>query len=132
MKVLVMGCGRVGAVVARALWEEGHKVAVLDANAESLRRLPQELQERATVGDGTLEEDLRKAGIADTDAFIAVASRDTANALAAQMAKHVFQVQRVVCRLDDPARYELYTELGLEAVSTTQLVSDMILDTVRR
>jgi len=127
-----MGCSRVGAVVATALWEEGHEVVVLDPNAESLRRLPEELQESAIVGDGTLEDDLRKAGVEDTDAFVAVSGRDTANALAAQMAKHVFLVNNVVCRINDPARYEMYTELGLDAVSPTQLISNLILRAVHR
>ena len=72
-----MGCGRVGAMIATALWEEGHQVVVLDTNAESLRRLPEELQQEAIVGDGTLEEDLRRGGIEATDAFVAVSSGDT-------------------------------------------------------
>lgn len=125
-----MGCGRVGALVATALWEEGHQVVVLDANHESLRRLPEDLQQEAIVGDGTLEEDLRKGGIENTDAFVAVSTGDTANVLAAQMAKHVFQVNKVICRIDDTARYEIYTELGLRAVSSTQLLSNLILQTV--
>ena len=125
-----MGCGRVGALVATALWKEGHQVVVLDANPESLRRLPEDLQQEAIVGDGTLEEDLRKGGIENTDAFVAVSTGDTANILAAQMAEHVFRVNKVICRIDDTARYEIYTELGLRAVSSTQLLSNLILQTV--
>lgn len=121
-----MGCGRVGSTIATALWKEGHQVVVLDANPESLRRLPTELQKEAIVGDGTLEEHLRNGGIENTDAFVAVSTGDTANILAGQMAKHVFQVPKVVCRIDDTARYEIYTELGLTAVSSTQMVSDLI------
>ena len=125
-----MGCGRVGAMIATALWEEGHQVVVLDTNAESLRRLPEELQQEAIVGDGTLEEDLRRGGIEATDAFVAVSSGDTANILAAQMAERVFQVNKVICQIDDTARYEIYKELGLTAVSSTRLVSDLILEAV--
>ena len=125
-----MGCGRVGAMIATALWEEGHQVVVLDTNAESLRRLPEELQQEAIVGDGTLEEDLRRGGIEGTDAFVAVSSGDTANILAAQMAERVFQVNKVICQIDDTARYEIYKELGLMAVSSTRLVSDLILEAV--
>ena len=125
-----MGCGKVGAMVATALWEKGHQVVVLDTNAESLRRLPEELQQEAIVGDGTLEDDLRKGGIEGTGAFVAVSSGDTANVLAAQMAKHVFQVNKVICRIDDTDRFEIYRELGLNAVSSTQLVSDLILEAV--
>ena len=125
-----MGCGRVGAMIATSLWQEGHQVVVLDADAESLRRLPEELQQEAIVGDGTLEDDLRKGGIEGTDAFVAVSSGDTANVLAAQMAERVFQVDKVICRIDDTALYEIYRELGLKAVSSTQLVSDLILEAV--
>ncbi len=130
MKVLVMGCGRVGAMIATALWEEGHQVVVLDANPESLRRLPEELQQEAIVGDGTLEEDLIRGGIENRDVFVAVSPEDTDNILAAQMAQHVFQVSKVVCRIDDTARYEIYTELGLNAVSSTRLTSGLILQAV--
>jgi len=125
-----MGCGRVGAMVARTLWEEGHQVVVLDADPESLRHLPEELQQEAIVGDGTLEEDLRNGDIENTDAFVAVSTGDTANILAAQMARHVFQVNNVICRIDDTARYKIYTELGLKAVSSTQLLSNLILQAV--
>ena len=125
-----MGCGKVGAMIATTLWEEGHRVVVLDTNAESLRRLPEELQLKAIVGDGTLEEDLKKGGIEDIDAFVAVSSGDTANVLAAQMAERVFQVDKVICRIDDTALYEIYRELGLKAVSSTQLISDLILEAV--
>ena len=127
-----MGCGRVGALVATALWSDGHQVLVMDANPESLRRLPPDLQEIAIVGDGTLEEDLRKAGIEGADGFVAVSSRDTSNLLAAQMAKPVFRINKVVCRIDDPARYDIYTQLGLEAVSPTKILSDLIIEAVQK
>jgi trk system potassium uptake protein TrkA len=125
-----MGCGRVGTMIATVLWEEGNHVIVLDANPESLRRLPEELQKEAMVGDGSLEEDLRRGGIEISDAFVAVSTGDTTNVLAAQMAKHVFQVGKVVCRIDDPACFEMYKELGLNAVSSTQLISNLILQAV--
>lgn len=127
-----MGCGRVGALVATTLWSEGHQVLVMDADSETLRRLPPDLQDTAVVGDGTLEDDLRKAGIEEADGFVAVSGRDTSNLMAAQMAKHVFRIKKVVCRVNDPARYEIYTGLGLEVVSPTRLISDLILETVHK
>lgn len=130
MYVLVMGSGEIGALVATALWQEGHLVSVIDTSPENLRRLPRGLQEDAILGDGVQEEDLRRAGVEDTDAFVAVSSEDTDNIFAAQMAKHVFQVGRVVCRIDDPARCQLYSELGLDAVSGTEAVSGLILRAV--
>ncbi|MBI2871594.1 MAG: TrkA family potassium uptake protein [Chloroflexi bacterium] len=132
MKVLIMGCGRVGAMVATQLAEEGHEVTIMDPNPESFRRLPQNTGVVALAGDGTDHEVLRRAGIESMDVFVAVSNRDTLNALAAQIARFTFHTPRVVCRLNDPTRQEIYQELGLEAVSPTQLVSQMILDAIHR
>ena len=130
MRVLVMGCGEIGLMVASALWQEGHQVTVMDAAVGNLRRLPKELQLDAILGDGTQEAELRRAGIESRDAFVALSSEDTDNIFAAQMARHVFHLERVVCRIDDTARCEVYSELGLNAVSTVELTSNLILQAV--
>ncbi len=125
-----MGCGGVGTLVATTLSQVGHDVVVLDSNPESFRRLSEELKRKAIVGDGTQREVLMTAGIGEVEVFVAVSSSDTANALASQMAKHVFQVDKVVCRINDPANYAMYTDLGLDAVSATQVVSHLIVEKV--
>ncbi len=125
-----MGCGGVGTLVAETLSQVGHDVVVLDSNPESFRRLPEDLKRKAIVGDGTQREDLMTAGIDEAEVFVAVSSSDTANALASQMAKHVFQVDKVICRINDPANYAMYTGLGLDAVSATQVVSHLIVEKV--
>ena len=130
MNVLVMGCGEIGALVATSLWQEGHLVSVIDTSSDKLRRLPRGLQQEAVLGDGTQEDDLKRAGIESMDAFIAVSSEDVDNIFAAQMAKHVFMVERVTCRIDDVARCQLYSELGLDAVSAAEAVSGLILQAV--
>ena len=132
MHIVIMGCGRVGAIIARALVEEGHTVVVLDTNEENLRRLPRNLGISLLLGDGTLDEDLRRTGIDKADAFVAVDEMDARNALAAQKARHLFKTPKVVCRIADPERLDMYRDLGLEAVSPTTAVSAMILDAVRR
>lgn len=131
MRVIVMGCGRVGARVASALAREGHEVTIFDVNPESFRRLPEHPNLTALVADGRQQDDLRRVGLEGADAFVAASSRDTANALAAQVAHHLFHIPKVVCRIYDPARQELYTSLGLTALSPTNLISDMILKAVR-
>ncbi len=132
MKVLVMGCGRAGANVGLTLFREGHEVTIMDPNPQSFLRIPAEFRQRISVqGDGTLEADLRRAGIEGVDVFVALSARDTRNALAAQMAKHTFGIKKVVCRINDPVRQEMYQELGLEVVSPTKLISEMILHAVR-
>ena len=134
MKVVVMGCGRIGAEVATRLWREGNQVTVLDLEPESFFRLPSQLRdmEGATlVGNGMVEEDLMRAGIQGADVFLAVAASDSRNALAAQKAKYTFQVSRVVCRVGDLVRKEMYQNLGLTAVSPTDVTTDLIVNAVR-
>ena len=130
MNVVIMGCGRVGAQLAAMLEEDGHKVAVLDIEPYSFRRLPANFQGEALVGDGTDEDDLRRAGIEEADAFIAVTQGDNRNVMAAQLAKHVFDVPKVVCRIYDPLREELYNTLGLETISPTTLAAKVLHDVI--
>jgi len=134
MNVVIIGCGRVGAQLAAMLDEEGHKVTVLDIEPYSFRRLPKKFRGKALVGDGTDEDSLRKAGIEEADAFVAVTQGDNRNVMAAQIAKHMFNVPRVVCRIYDPLREEMYHNLGLETISPTktgaQLLKKLVLGLV--
>ena len=131
MKVIIMGCGRVGAQLAELLDRDGHKVTVLDVEQYSFRRLPENFGGTALVGDGTDEDALKKAGIEDADVFVSVTQGDNRNVMAAQIAKHIFNVPKVVCRIYDPLREQMYSVLGLETMSPTivgaQLLRDMIL-----
>ncbi len=104
MKVVIMGCGRVGAQLATLLEADGHTVTVLDKNASSFHRLPSNFSGTALLGNGVDEEALRRAGIEEADAFVAVTQGDNRNVMAAQIAKHVFNVPRVLCRIYDPLR----------------------------
>lgn len=130
--VVIMGCGQIGAMVATTLSEAGHTLHILDLDPVAFDLLPPGMVAYGhivpIVGDGTLEEDLRKASIQDAGIFIAVAGRDATNALAAQIARHLLQVPRVICRIDDPTRKEMYGRLGLIAVSATTLAAEMVLE----
>jgi len=128
VKVIIMGCGRVGAQLASLLDAEGHQVTVLDIDAHSFRRLPPSFGGTALVGDGTDEEMLRKAGITEADAFVAVTQGDNRNVMGAQIAKNIFNVQRVICRIYDPLRKDVYEALGLEAVSPTTVFAQLLRD----
>lgn len=130
MNVVIMGCGRVGAQLAALLDEDGHKVAVLDTELYSFRRLPSSFNGTALLGDGTDEDSLKKVGIEEADAFVAVTQGDNRNVMAAQIAKHVFNVPKVVCRIYDPLREELYHTLGLETISPTTIGAQMLRDKV--
>jgi trk system potassium uptake protein TrkA len=126
MKVVIMGCGRVGAQLAALLDIEGHEVTVLDVNSGSFRRLIPTFKGTALLGDGTDEDSLRKAGIEEADAFIAVTQGDNRNVMAAQIAKHIFNVPKVLCRIYDPLREELYQTLGLDAISPTTVFAQLL------
>ena len=126
MKVVIMGCGRVGAQLAGLLDTDGHSVSILDTNAYSFRRLPPEFGGTALIGNGLDEEALKKAGIAEADAFVAVTQGDNRNVMAAQIAKHIFNVPRVMCRIYDPLREEMYSTLGLETISPTKVFAQLL------
>ncbi|MBA7646992.1 hypothetical protein ES703_54760 [subsurface metagenome] len=126
MKIVIMGCGRVGAQLARLLDAEGHAVTVLDIDSYSFRRLPPEFNGTALIGSGANEETLKKAGIEEADIFVALTQGDNRNVMAAQIAKHIFNVPRVVCRIYDPLRQELYNTLGLETFSPTTIFAQML------
>jgi trk system potassium uptake protein TrkA len=126
MKVVIMGCGRVGAQLSALLDAEGHSVTVLDTDAYSFRRLPPVFNGTALLGDGTDEESLRKAGIEEADAFVAITQGDNRNVMAAQIAKHIFNVPKVICRIYDPLRRELYNILGIEAFSPTTIFAQIL------
>jgi len=128
VKIIIMGCGRVGAQLASLLDAEGHQVTVLDIDAHSFRRLPPSFGGTALVGDGTDEEMLRKAGITEADAFVAVTEGDNRNVMGAQIAKNIFNVPRVICRIYDPLRKDVYEALGLEAVSPTTVFAQLLRD----
>jgi len=126
MKVVIMGCGRVGARLAGLLDIEGHTVTIVDTDAYSFRRLPAEFGGTALVGNGMDEGSLKKAGIEEADAFISLTQGDNRNVMAAQIARHIFKVPRVLCRVYDPLRRELFNSLGIEAFSPTTIFAQML------
>jgi len=126
MKVVIMGCGRVGARLAGLLDADGHSVTILDTDAYSFRRLPPQFDGTALIGNGINEEALKRAGIEEADAFVAVTQGDNRNVMATQIAKHIFNVPKVICRIYDPLRQELYSTLGLETFSPTTIFAQIL------
>lgn len=119
MRIVILGCGRVGAELASILSRDHHQVTVVDRNAEAFNRLSPEFNGESIVGDGTDEDVLRRAGIEGADAFVACTNGDNRNILSAQIARYTFEVPRVICRIYDPARQKTYNDLGLESISPT-------------
>ena len=130
MKVIILGCGRVGALLAQQLDQAGHDVTIIDRNQDAFSRLGPDYGGQMVLGTGIDEDVLRKSGIEQCDAFVAVTNGDNTNAMAGQIAQLVFRVPHVVARLYDPVREETYKTLGLATVSPTiigvQLIKDIL------
>jgi len=126
VKALIMGSGRVASELATLLDEEGHDVTLVDLNLSLFKNLPAGFGGKTIAGDATDEELLRRAGLANADAFIALTRDDDRNAMAAQIAKHIFGVRKVICRIYDPLREEFYKTLGLEAISPIMVFARLV------
>lgn len=127
MHVVVMGCGRVGTLIAQRLEEAGHTVAIIDQNREAFRRLGPNFQGITLTGVGFDRDILKQAGIERADAFAAVSNGDNSNILAARVARENFGVPNVVARIYDPGRAEIYQRLGIPTVATVVWTADQIL-----
>ena len=128
MKIVILGCGRVGSTLANILDQAGHEVSVIDFSSEAFQRLSPDFKGETIPGNGVDEEVLIRAGIREADAFAAVTNGDNRNIMASQIAKEIFKVKKVVCRIYDPIREETYRELGLETISPTKVGAQMFFD----
>ena len=127
MHVVIMGCGRVGSTLAYSLEARGHSVAVIDADADAFRRLGTEFTGLTVTGMGFDREVLISAGIERADAFAAVSSGDNSNIISARLARENFGVSRVVARIYDAKRAEVYERLGIPTVATVRWTADRML-----
>lgn len=130
MKVVIMGCGRVGAALAAMLDQDGHEVTVLDVNQDAFRRLPTTFRGKRRVGNGIDQDVLARIGLREADAFVAVTQGDNRNVMATQMAKHLFGVRRALCRIYDPIREEIYRDMDLETISPTLVGARLLRETL--
>ena len=121
MKIVVMGCGRVGAALAAELSSEGNEVLVLDIDASAFRFLPDDFRGSTHVGNGIDVDVLEKIRVRDADAFVSTTRGDNRNVMAAQIAKHVFGVKIVATRVIDPLREEMYRNMGLRTINPTRV-----------
>jgi len=128
VKIVILGCGRVGAMLATMMDRAGHKVSIIDQSNDSFRRLDPKFNGETLIGNGVDEEILIRAGIKDADAFAAVTNGDNRNIMASQIAKEIFKVKKVICRIYDPIRQSTYNELGLETICPTIIGAQMIFD----
>jgi len=127
-----MGCGRVGSELAAILDREGHQVTVLDIDPDSFAQLPSTFRGSVVVGNGIDQDVLQRVGVGEADAFVAVTPGDNRNVMASQMAKHLFGVRKVLCRIFDPIREEMYHNLGMETISPTRVMAGLLKEALER
>ena len=140
MRIIILGCGRVGSTLAATLTREGHHVAVIDrqegAFDKAVQRLGADFTSETIRGIGIDDNVLRQAGIEQADAFVSVTSGDNTNIVAAQIAKFRYHVPKVLARVYDPIRAEAYREMGIDTVCSTLIGTgifhDLLLDTPLR
>ena len=132
MNVIIMGCGRLGSRIAGMLDSDGHQVTVLDTNESAFRRLPEGFKGKRAVGNGMDAHTLEKNGIREADAFFAVTQGDNRNYFASQMAREVYSVKRVLCRIYDPVREEIFRDLGLETFSPTSIGARIMVEMLQQ
>jgi len=130
VKVVILGCGRVGSTIATTMAREGHDVTIVDQNPDSFRRLSADYTGKTVVGNGLDPDTLSKADIEHADAFVAVTNGDNRNIMSVQIAKVKFRVPKVVARIYDPIRASAYADLGIETLCTTCVGSGLLHDMI--
>jgi trk/ktr system potassium uptake protein len=130
VKVVIVGCSRLGARLADSLDREGHAVTIIDVDSTAFRRLNSSFSGSTVIGTGIDEDILLTAGTDTADVFIAATNGDNRNIMAAQLAKHAFNVNQVLCRIYDPVRAETYRSLGIETICPTVRVANLFLQAI--
>ncbi|MFH0925979.1 MAG: TrkA family potassium uptake protein [bacterium] len=126
MYIIIIGCGRVGSQLATIMSKEGHDVVVIDKNSSSFSRLGSTFNGITLNGSGFDRQLLENAGITKAGAFAALTNGDNANIMCAQIAKNIYKVKKVICRVYDPSRAQTYEKLGLDIISGTLLIAKLV------
>ena len=131
MRVLIIGCGRVGSMLANRLDEEGHQVVILDKNQQAFRRLSEKFFGERRIGNGLVEEYVRPALKKEVDILFVMTDKDNINLMIAQWVKKKFSIKRVITEVHDSILAGLYKELGVETVCPTDLVLKELMETIK-
>jgi trk system potassium uptake protein len=128
MRIVIVGCGRVGSTLAENFDAAGHDVIIFDIKTSAFDRLPETFKGAAIRGDGTDEEVLRRAGAEGADVFLSLTEGDNRNVMAAQVATEKLGVAQVIAKINDPVRAAAYAELGVATLCRTNLMVEAVSD----
>lgn len=128
MKAVIVGCGRVGGLLASSLDASGHDVIIIDIETRAFDRLPPTFGGEAFRGDGTDEDALRRAGAGGADLLVALTEGDNRNIMAAQLAREALGIGTVYAKVNDPMRAQAYAELGIGTVCRSTMIADALLE----
>jgi trk system potassium uptake protein TrkA len=126
MRIVIVGCGRVGSTLAENLDASGHEVIILDVKTAAFDRLPETFKGAAIRGDGTDEEVLKSAGAQGADIFLSLTEGDNRNIMAAQLAMETLGIAQVIAKINDPVRAAAYAELGVVTLCRTNIMVDQV------
>jgi trk system potassium uptake protein TrkA len=128
MNVIIVGSGNLGSSLARKLSDLGHRITVVEKNPKAVSVLPRGRIDSGAMTvihrDGTTGSAMLEAGIADADVFIAATGKDSLNGLAAQRAKTIYRVNKVMTAVKDEGARSLYVSLGITTINKAALSSD--------
>ena len=122
--VIIVGCGRLGGFLANRLSREGHSVVVIDNKPTAFDKLSADFSGFKIEGDATEAAVLEQARVDRADALIAATREDNANLMIAQVASRIYRVSKVVARVFDPSREDIYRELGIETICPTTIATE--------
>ncbi len=126
MKIVIVGCGRVGAFLAGVLDADGHEVTIIDLDRASFGHLPRSFRGTTLLGNGTDMDVLRQAGVDKTDVLLTLTQGDNRNLMAAQIAKQIFGVKHVIAKVNDPIRAKIYRDHGIGTFSRTSIIGTLL------
>lgn len=126
MKLIIVGCGRVGSELAHAVCKEGHEVVVIDRDAFAFERLGNDFSGRTIQGDARSRRVLERAGIEGTHGLAAVTSSDMMNLVVARAARIIFKIPNVIARVYDPKHFDVFIESGLQTVISSSWAANRI------
>ena len=131
MNIVIMGCNVIAVNVAEKMAKNDHKITIIDVQADNFLIIEETENITTIIGDGTISNELEGAGIIESDIFLALEPSDNRNILAAQKVKSLYNPKTILCLVSDPKKDGIFRKLGLNVISTTSLISDIVLDSIR-